>query len=162
MKIFKASLDTGALIITIGFTILLVFVLYIQLLSWNHIGNGKYFGIILPPVIFILAYALRPVNYRITRQDLVVHRLLRSVRIPLKNIVSAVLIDNREISWSIRTFGVGGVFGYYGRFRNNALGNMTWYATRKDRLVLVRTIGDEKIILTPDEPGLFIASLKSY
>ena|ERR1700676_50369 len=162
MKTFKASLDANAMIVTISITIFFSFVLYLQYLEWNIIGYGKYFGIILPPVIYFLAYALRPVNYQITNDELIVNRLLRSVHIPLKNIVSAELIESNTISWSIRTFGVGGLFGYYGRFRNATLGNMIWYATRKDRPVLIRTIRDEKIILTPDDTAQFLASLKRH
>lgn len=42
------------------------------------------------------------------------------------------------------------------------IGNMFWYATRKDRAILVRTVRDKKIILTPDEPEQFLAALNSY
>jgi hypothetical protein len=66
-------------------------------------------------------------------------------------------LDKEKIGWAIRTFGVGGLFGYYGKFANTKLGSMTWYATRKDRAILVRTIDNKKIILTPDEPEKFVA-----
>jgi len=159
MKIFKASLDATALFITISITIVFLFVLYLLILQWPVGGYGKYFGVILPPVIYFLAWVFRPVNYRITEDELIVYRLLRSVHIPLKNIVSAERIDTNKISWTIRTFGVGGLFGYYGRFRNTVMGPMIWYATRKDRPVMIKTTRDEKIILTPDDPGQFLAAI---
>ncbi len=69
------------------------------------------------------------------------------------------MLDKEKIGWAIRTFGVGSLFGYYGKFANTKLGSMTWYATRKDKTVLVRTIDNKKIILTPDEPEKFVADL---
>lgn len=35
---------------------------------------------------------------------------------------------------------------------------MTWYATRKDKTVLVQIINNKKIILTPDELEKFVAN----
>ena len=58
----------------------------------------------------------------------------------------------------IRTFGVGGLFGYYGQFYNSKIGSMTWYATRQNNTVLVRTIDNKNIVLTPDEPEKFVAN----
>lgn len=159
MKIFKASLDTAAVILTVGITILFLFVWGLLILQWNTAGYGKYWGMVLPPVIYFLIWAFRPINYRVTDRELIVFRLLQSVHIPLKNIVSAEMIDRNKISWSIRTFGVGGVFGYFGRFRNPALGSMIWYATRKDKPVMIKTIQEEQIILTPDDPILFLEAI---
>jgi Bacterial PH domain len=156
MKVFKASLDSAAVIITTGITLLFLFILYLLVLNWNNTGYGKYFSIAFLPLIYLIAWLLRPVNYRITNDELIVYRLLRSVHIPLKNIRRSEKIDSNQISWSLRTFGVGGLFGYYGRFRNQALGAMIWYATRKDKPVMIQTIHDEKIILTPDDPAQFL------
>ena len=70
MKIFKASLDATAWFITISITIVFLFVLYLLILQWHVGGYGKYFGVILPPVIYFLAWVFRPVNYRITEDEL--------------------------------------------------------------------------------------------
>ena len=35
---------------------------------------------------------------------------------------------------------------------------MTWYATRRNKAVLVTTISDKKIVLTPDEPEQFVGA----
>ena len=58
-------------------------------------------------------------------------------------------------------FGVGGLFGYYGNFVNSTLGSMTWYATRRDKAVLITTLENKKIIVTPDSPEEFVASFNS-
>ena len=45
-----------------------------------------------------------------------------------------------------------------GKFANTKVGNMTWYATRRNKTVLLKTIDNKKIILTPDEPEKFVAN----
>jgi hypothetical protein len=74
-------------------------------------------------------------------------------RSQIKNILK---IENGKLSWSIRTFGVGGLFGYFGKFWSNEFGNMTWYATRRDKAIMIITKENKKIVLTPDEVEKFI------
>jgi hypothetical protein len=112
-------------------------------------------------LIYFIAFAFRPIYYNLTADKLTIHRLFTDVKIDRNQIKSVELLDKEKISWSIRTFGVGGLFGYYGKFANTNLGSMTWYATRKDRMVLVRTINNRKIILTPNDPAKFIADINS-
>jgi hypothetical protein len=38
---------------------------------------------------------------------------------------------------------------------------MTWYATRRDKPVLVKTINNKKIIFTPNDPDKFVGELNS-
>lgn len=75
--------------------------------------------------------------------------------------ISAEVLEKDALYWSIRTFGVGGLFGYFGKFANAKLGNMTWYATRRDKTVLIKTAGNKKIILTPDDPNQFVADFNA-
>ena len=108
-------------------------------------------------LIYLLAFSLRPISYKITADELIIHRLFSDKRIERQQIMSVELIDKNNIGWAIRIFGSGGLFGYYGTFSSTKLGSMTWYATRRDRTILVKTNGLKKIILTPDDPELFVA-----
>lgn len=54
------------------------------------------------------------------------------------------------MKWTIRTFGNGGLFGYFGKFYNAAFGKMTWYATRRNNYLVLSTSENGKIVLTPD------------
>lgn len=38
---------------------------------------------------------------------------------------------------------------------------MKWYATRRNKTVLVSTVNNVKIILTPDEPEKFVAEFNT-
>jgi hypothetical protein len=43
----------------------------------------------------------------------------------------------------------GGAFGYFGKY-NTELGKITWYGTRRDKIVLITKKDKTKIVLTPD------------
>ncbi len=121
--------------------------------------SGKEFQITTGTIfffVFIITYSFRPINYTITENQLIIHRLIKDVVIEKSAIKRVSVLDEKKIEWSIRTFGVGGYYGFFGKFANTQMGNMTWYATRKDHTVLVVTTENEKIILTPDEPETFV------
>lgn len=108
--------------------------------------------------IFVIVYLLRPNNYSVSSEKLLIHRVLYNVEIQRNNIQSVQEIDESQIKNSTRTFGVGGFFGNFGKFWNSKLGSMTWYVTRRNNFVLVETKDQKKIILTPDKPEEFVAS----
>ena len=155
---YKASLDRSAKSITIGVTVLFAIIIIGQYSIINDAGRAvPIFTTVALLLIYLIAFAFRPINYEITSDKLIVHRPLTDVKIDRNQIESVETLEKDKISSSIRTFGVGGLFGYYGKFANTKLGGMTWYATRKDKIVLVRTIDERKIILTPDDPKKFVA-----
>ena len=155
---YKASLDNLAKGITIGVTVLFAVIIFGQFSIIKDAGRTvPIYTIVALLLIYLIAFVFRPINYNLTSDKLIIHRLFADVKIERSQIKSVELLDKGKISWSIRTFWVGGLFGYYGKFANTKLGSMTWYATRRDRIVLVRTIDNRKIILTPDNPDKFIA-----
>lgn len=157
---YKTSLDNLAKGITIGVTILFVAILIGQ---FSIIKDTGWAVPIITTVtlflIYFISFAFSPINYEVSAQDLTIHRLFIDVNIDRSQIKNVELLDKEKLGWVFRTFGVGGLFGYYGKFANTKFGSMTWYATRRDKTVLVETINNKKIILTPDEPEKFIAHL---
>jgi hypothetical protein len=79
----------------------------------------------------------------------------------LIDIKSIELLDKESLKGTIRTFGVGGLFGYWGKFSNNKIGVMTWYATKRENAVLITTFSNKKVLLTPDNPELFVSVIRS-
>jgi hypothetical protein len=155
---YKASLDRTAIIVTIAVTLLfavVIFVTYPLLREKVHI-NPFYLPIVVI-IIYAGAYLFRPVGYTVTPEELIVRRMVLSVHIRRSDILRVEQIDRKMIRGSIRTFGVGGLFGYYGYFSNMTLGRMLWYVTSRDKPVLVTTRENRKIIVTPDNPGQFVA-----
>jgi len=158
--VYKASLDKTAIIITAAITVLFAVIIGGQYSVIKNAGKAVPILTTLACLaIYLISYAFRPLGYAVTDKELVVRRPLSNVRLKRTEIRSAQRVDRDTTGGSIRTFGVGGLFGYYGHFANFALGRMTWYATRRDKAVLVTTKTNKKIVLTPDEPDSLVAAL---
>ena len=156
--IYKTSLDNVAKAITSGVTI--IFAAIILAPCFLSIDEGKGASILTAVFLLLvygLVYALRPINYELTPDSLIIQRLFMNVKIERNQIIKVVLLEKGNTKWAFRIFGVGGLFGYFGKFENSTLGSMTWYATRQDRTVLVETVDGKKIIITPDEAEKFVA-----
>jgi hypothetical protein len=149
--VYKASLDKTAIVITI-----LVSLLFGALIVFNFILPLA----ILLMIILLICMLLKPLNYEITENELIIRRLIKSVRIDRSDIESLKLLDKSELKGTVRTFGVGGLFGWYGKFANSQLGDMTWYVTRRDKPVLILKKDGKKILISPDEAMAFLAEFK--
>jgi hypothetical protein len=145
--IYKASLDKTAIIITN-----LVTLLFGALIVFNFILPLA----ILLLVIYLICMLLKPLSYEITEDKLIIRRLIKSVRINRSDIESLELKEKSDLTGTIRTFGVGGLFGWYGKFANSQLGAMTWYVTRRDKPVLIIKKDSKKIMISPDEAEAFV------
>lgn len=155
---YHTSLDNFTKGVTIAVTVLFAGIIFSQYYMMKD--NGKSIPIITTVTLLVIyagTFIFRPISYIVTTDKLFIHRLISNVTIDKTQIKSAELINRERIRGSIRTFGVGGLFGYFGKFVNRGIGSMTWYATRRDKTVLVKTIDNRNIILTPDEPEKFVA-----
>ncbi len=153
---YKASLDQGAKIIT-G----LISVLFLSIATWNvwliYSGSdstvqfaGNTIPVILMLVIYAFCYLFRPVCYVVGKTGLTIKRPLKDYHLEVNKIKNVYLTDKETMTWTIRTFGVAGLFGYYGKFRNKKFGNMTWFATKRNNYLVLETTNNRKIVLTPD------------
>jgi len=158
MTTFTTSLDKFNKTTTI---LVFVFLLVIVIVAFFLIPKGEPNIIdsiaFLPVILFFVVYLFRPNNYSVSTDKLLIHRILGNIEIQRNNIQSVQEIDESQVKNSLRTFGVGGFFGSFGKFWNSKLGNMTWYVTRRNNFVLVETKDKKKIILTPDKPEEFVA-----
>ena len=159
---FKASLDALAKNLSIALTVLFSSMIVFHLSQIENTGKMASLSIIaLLLIIFLSSYLFRPQGYFITDDAVIIKRSISPVTIVRTSIVSAEQLSDNSLSGSIRLFGVGGLFGYFGKFSNRKLGKMTWYATRRNRnIVLVTTTDQKKIILTPDEPAAFLQAIQ--
>ena len=155
---FKASMDKTTKIITA-----IVIVILIALVIQPFIFVPKSLSILSPIltaliliIIFSIPILYKPQAYIIESGNIIIHRIAKNV-IFLKNEIDSIQqIEKEKLKGSIRTFGVGGLFGYYGKFYNSKIGAMTWYASRRSNYVLITTTSNKKIILTPDNPENFV------
>ncbi len=160
---YKASFDNITKILTIGLTILFAFIIFLPLIfitDGTSDQNAIYTRVALL-AIYIITYGFSTKDYQLTTDEIIVRRLLGNVKIKRSEILSVEIIEKEQMGWIIRTFGVGGLFGYWGRFSSSKLGSMTWYATRKNKIVLITKINNKKIVITPDEAEQFISDFNS-
>ena len=158
---FTTSLDRLAKGVTIGVTILFATIIIEQFISFTDGDSTIPVSIpILLLLVYFLAFGFQPISYVLTPEQLIIHRLISNVKINRTEIKSVEQIDKTRLRLTIRIFGVGGLFGYFGKFLNTKLGSTTWYATRRDKAVLITTVNNKKIVITPDNPEEFVASFK--
>ncbi len=154
-------MDTLAIIMTFGVVILFVAIgqnSVRTLLKFENIDFTTiliHSGILLLLVAILLgSYLYSPQQYQIRNGQLVVKRPIGSKTMALNDITEIRKIKKGEMSGTIRTFGVGGLFGYYGKFHNSTFGHMTYYVTQRKNMILLKTKAEKKIIISPDNINL--------
>ena len=149
-RTFKAPWDWLLILMTSGITVLLLGLDYYSsgiistLITWSVIIGALIFGIF---------------GYHIQDGQLKILRLGWSKNMDLAKIKN-VEYKPHAMTGSVRTFGIGGLFGYVGYFRNSILKNYKAYVTHRDKTVVLTT-EEEEIVISPDDPEVFVASLKS-
>lgn len=154
---YKASLGTSARIITAGVTLLFSSIVVFSLVEVLDPGTDLHemsvtvFIILLLIAIYAICYLFRPLGYVLEHDGITIRRPIRNVKIPYTEIAEVFQAAPETMKWTMRTFGNGGLFGIYGKFWNKNYGNMTWYATRTDNMIVLITKSAQKIVLTPDQ-----------
>ena len=147
---FKAPWDYKLIAITLGIIILFAALnyatpnLYVSALLWSIVIGCSVFGVY---------------GYSIQDGKLMILRLGWAKEIKLSEITK---IENKPnaMMGSIRKFGIGGLFGYVGKFSNSILGSYTAYATNSEKTVEINT-NSAKYIISPDAPKEFVESLNA-
>lgn len=149
---FKSPWDSLLIIITTGIVGLLVGVALFTGIPWVILLNLGIVGV---------CAALGVYGYSIQDGELQIVRLGWSKNIPVSSIRR---VESKPIAMmgSIRTFGIGGVFGYIGNFKNSVLGHYKAYVTHRKKTVLIVTDDNQKILISPEDPNEFINSLKVH
>lgn len=160
---FKASLGSSARIITVAVTVMFLVIIAGQFIYFKNDGLlVTNLVIALLPLIYLVVFALSPKEYIINHEELVIKKVMGKTVIRRASIVGIEILQQKDVSGALRTFGVGGLFGYFGKFYKKQLGSMNWYATRLDTPVLITTIDNVKYLLSPDEPIRFSEALKTH
>lgn len=166
MNTHKASMDTLTKGLTIGVTFILLLSGFIPIFSTNEFQFSELihpssvyvmpFGLI---IILLLTYGFSPKRYGLQDRQLVIYRPFQNKIYATEDMHSVSIVSKEEMKGSMRVFGVGGLFGYFGLFRNSRYGTMIWYATRRDQFVVIERSNGRTIILTPDDPNSFVQEI---
>lgn len=160
MMVFNAQLDKGAKWVTVGTALL--FLVNISFLL-PGLTQGRYFlfaGILLLLTsIYLGAYLFGTRRYELTAQHLIIQRPWKNKIFGKADIMRAEVLEEGALNRSMRLFGSGGLFGYYGKFSNPRFGAMTWYATNRAKPVLLHLKDGKKVVITPEETEAFVRTL---
>jgi len=155
----KASLDKTAVFITIGIGILFFAISFhlTTLLIETKIVSTAFFiyllHLLLLQATFGLGWLYAPKGYSVNKHGICIKRAIGSFIIKLDEIVQVTVFPENKIKSTIHTFGVGGMFGYYGKFHTSGIGHITFYATQRKNLILIQTTQAKKIVISPDNPA---------
>ena len=154
---YKASLDLPSKIITVGicFFGIIIFIAAIQEFNSSSHTLTSSFSIILVTLFFVLliliCYLFSTNFYELENDFLIIHRPVGSVNFPISEIKEIIKMNPGTMIGGIRLFGVGGLFGYYGKYYNFKLGHLTLYTTQKRNRILMTMNTGKKIVISPDD-----------
>ncbi len=151
---------TGGCIATGAFSVFLL----VRLLGGRQSGpRRKILGWMIALSVaapLILAFAWSPRHLCLTPGQLILVSPLSREAIPLAEIQEVRMATSEDVEGAWRTFGVGGLFGYYGEFRSSKLGRYRMFSTARRGNVLIRT-GQGCLVTSPAQPEAFISVLQS-
>ena len=134
------------------FTVLPLFNLFHSSDKWIwYLGFFLFFMLIL-----LYTYLHRPTQYMVHKEKVIVCRPKGNVEINIDDIKRVDRIHHDLLKNTSK----GGAFGYFGKF-NTDLGEIKFYATRRDHLVMLTMNDNTKVILTPDQEDKFIEDVKN-
>jgi len=153
---FPAPWSLAIKIISIA---VVIFLLAAPTLCSRHLPDStplraRLFATFIPLAILAgtLPFVVR--GYVLTDGELRIKRLGWENRVALADVVS-VSADPDAIRWSIRLFGSGGLFGFFGWFMNRRLGSYRAYGTDPKNAVVIK-LRQRTIVVTPGNPQHFV------
>lgn len=156
-----ASLDKFAKIVTVFVLLLSLFFLYLLITAESPKEKISAFsgGLLLLGIIFF-TFRNTIHGYSIKDGNLVIERQKGPKKIQLNTLTKVEFLGGKGSGFTFRSFGNGGLFGYFGYFYNNKVGNFRMYSTKRNNIYLLY-LKDQIIGITPDQDE-FIVALKGY
>jgi len=150
---FSASIDSRAWIIT---SIVIGIILTCIVISRNVL-------VVVPgAAVIVISYALAPRGYALSDRSLVVkRRLWRNVAISLESVRELRPATAEDFRGTLRLWGNGGVFGYYGVFQTSKLGKCRWFLTKRSNAVVLVT-EEKTVLVSPDDVSGFLAAVRGF
>ena len=138
-------------ILWVGISAFMLYEIFTQAENTESLIGLIVFNIIMLPTM-LACEGLAPQRLEIGESQIVVLRRYRSVVINRDEIKSVEQLPANAMRGAIRTGGVGGLFGYYGKFYTRSIGSFTLYATSSENLFLIRKWNGTNIVISCAEP----------
>ncbi|MBO8181628.1 MAG: hypothetical protein H0Z28_02405 [Archaeoglobus sp.] len=108
-------------------------------------------------VIIAVVYAFSPKEVILKKDKIAIRKALGEVNIPYFKIKDVSYFG--KLRWkTIRLFGSGGLFGWFGLFHVPEIGEVWVYARRNKDMVLIKA--DKNYLLAPENPENFMENLR--
>jgi hypothetical protein len=151
---YKASTDMPVKVISIGVTILFGFIIY-RLLPFQSKSPLVFYGsVVLIAFIYLTSFGLCTWSYQTDGKALIIKAPFYTKTINKSDIQTAESIDTDKLGSVIRTFGNGGLFGYYGWYSSSQIGSFFYYGTQRKNRILIEMKNGEKCVITPDDTSI--------
>ena len=146
---FRAPWSTKLKGLTAAFVVILAVAAYV----------AKGWASLVMMAILLIAAAFTIRGYSVVEGKLLIHRLGWATKYDLARL-SRVEISPGVTVGSVRTMGIGGLFGFVGHYHNAILGSYKAYATNELNTVVLAFEG-ETIVVTPDDPARFVEAVEA-
>ena len=134
----------------------IVYVLFMMIYQHMPIWEGVLVILILVGALFA-PFLTYPQYIIVTDEGIGIHTLARTRLIPYSNIETIERLDKSCIQGgTIRLFGIGGMLGNIGWFRNSQLGTFRAYITDSNKVFLIRLKQGKPIAISVSEPDDFM------
>lgn len=110
-------------------------------------------------VVLIRIYS-RPQGFEVSPEGIRIVWPGRSRKLPKAAFAEMRLVTRTELGPLTRRFGLRGIWGCFGWFTSEYMGNMDAYVTCHDSLVYLRLKNRRPLLLTPQNAEQFLATLK--
>ncbi len=161
----KISFSKGVWIISIltsiGIIACLIFLgkdIFLQKDSHDIINIILFFLVILA---YMASLYFMPISLLLTSDKLVIRCLIHRVQIPLSNIAVIETAQKYKDFTDIRVFGIGGLWGYIGLFRNKGVGKYFAYVGNPQQAFYIRLKSGRNYLVSCDSYLVFLAKLSS-
>lgn len=155
---YRASYDSLTKWLSAIVIIFLLGIGFMGFISFSKTAGMLYYQIgicIFSLLLLIGAWIFSISSYSLSEDYLTIHRPIGDVKISLDEIKEIRHLDKFNMLGTIRTFGSGGLFGYYGKFYIPKLGHVNMFCTQRIHQILIITKDEKKRIISPDDLGLY-------
>jgi hypothetical protein len=136
MEFKTARLDKLARILTVCVTVLLVGLSVFFIIK---VPYGWLFAVLMISII-LFSYLLSPARYYFEGGRLVIEKVIgKKIFIPLEQVTGYAMVPDFTKLRVARTFGNGGLFGYYGTFSTAEYGTLNCQLTNLKQVFIIKT-----------------------
>lgn len=159
MREYRATLGKTTRAITVAILFMLGYILMRLLTSIEQIEGRDIpllaWALVIIVLTPVLAWLFSPKNYVLTDTELVINRRIRPRVMPYYKIADVQRLEQKMLLGN--SFGIGGLFGYFGQFYMHGIGRVSYFATSRRNPILITTHSGKKYLITPDDPTMLDA-----